>query len=96
MSGAVQYEGIKIFLAEKLGRQLAAEEQAIFSSYLEVDEKHFAEAEKLCSESAVLAIAYMRYVVTPDIAEHANTYVYKVLASGENVNTLIRMGMLPR
>jgi hypothetical protein len=95
MSGALQYEGIKIFLAEKLGRQLAVEEKAIFPSYLEIDEKHFSEAKELCLESAVLAIAYMRYVVTSDIAEHANTYVYRVLVSGKDVRELIRVGVLP-
>jgi hypothetical protein len=93
---SVPYDGIEAFLGQSLGRRLAHAERGTIPSYLEVDEKHLSEARKLRSVSAAFAVAYIRYIMRPDIARYAKDYVYRVFDVGENVRDLVEKGVLPK
>jgi len=93
---AVLYDGIEVFLGGSLGRQLRREERGIIPSYLEIDATYLSEAKRLRSISAAYAVAFIRYIMKPDIAQSAKDYVYRALDCGENVRGLVETGLLPK
>jgi len=77
----VQYSAFKKTINQHLPRQVSDEEKASIACFSLLSERHHAELNGFVSHT-IVALSYLSYILTPEMAAHASTYIYEVLIDG--------------
>ena len=77
----VQYSVFKKTINRNLPRQITDEEKASVACFSLLSERNHAEL-KSFARQAMVAYAYLSYILTPEMSVHASTYIYDVLING--------------
>ncbi|MFZ6778778.1 hypothetical protein ACO0LD_18295 [Undibacterium sp. Ji83W] len=70
---------------------MAEEERASVDSFLSFSQRNHEEMRVLFNQSALHAIAYVGYILAPDLQSSASAYVYNVLKNGMDVHEFNRL-----
>ncbi|MFZ6759282.1 hypothetical protein ACO0K9_18920 [Undibacterium sp. Ji50W] len=85
-----KYNVLKKIVNRQLKRGLTEDDKACVSSFLSFTKQNHDEMLVLLNVANIYAIAYVEYILTPDIAAEASAFVYDVLRGGMDVNEFMR------
>lgn len=76
---ANNYEGLRLYLADKMDRPLLQNEAGSIVSFNQLPASLYDEGRVLAGISAAYATVYVRYLFSPHLAKYSSSFVEQVL-----------------